>query len=570
MPNNDQIVLDRLLERRRQEIDPSANPSTFFELFTAEQVLKDYGLDYEEIDAGLIGGGKDGGIDGFFVLLDRQPVGDTTDFSEIRDSAEVELIVLQSKIATGFEETPIERFITVGDQILNPEADPETLRETHRDELIDGIIRFRTCLEELIDAMPKLKVRFVYACKGVEPALSVQKKAEQLRQSVWHHFPSAACDVDFLGASQLLESSRQLPTNRLTLALAENPISCDRQGSGFVCLVPLPEFYKLIAEGNALRFSIFEANVRDYHPTAGVNKEIQLSLRNASSEDFWWLNNGVSILASDALYGGKKLTIANPRIVNGLQTSMEVYRYFRDQDEHKDDRQILVRVIESEDTDSRDRIIKATNSQTSVLPPSLRATERIHHLIESYLLSENIYYERRNNYYKNRGKPKAEILTIKQLSQAVQAIALWRPDSARARPTDLFKDQKSYEEVFDDEYPIALYSVCAHAMNKTDSHLRGANLSRKQINDLRFYVAMHAVAWVCSCHRPVPAEIAKLKARDLSGARLSKSLHFVKEEYESLGGDADVAKGSELVAKVRSDIEQNWWNKSGGNGDEAP
>ena len=570
MPNNDQIVLDKLLERRQQEIDPSADPSTFFELFAAEQVLKDHGLDYDEIDSGLIGGGRDGGIDGFFVFLDRQLVGDAPDLTDVRDSVEIELIVLQSKTATGFEETPIERFITVGDQILKPGTDPETLRETHRDELVDGIVRFRTCLEELIDAMPQLKVRFVYACKGVEPDPSVLTKAQQLRESVWHHFPSAECDVDFLGASQLLERSRQLPEDRLTLALAENPISSDRQGSGFVCLVRLSEFYKLITEDDALRFSIFEANVRDYHPTAGVNKEIQSSLRSADSEDFWWLNNGVSVLASDALYGGKKLTITNARIVNGLQTSMEVYRYFRDQGEHDDDRQILVRVIVSADTDSRDRIIKATNSQTSVPPPSLRATEPLHHHIESYLLSENIYYERRNNFYKNQRKPKARILTIKQLSQAVQAIALWRPDNARARPTDLFKEQESYEEVFNTGYPIRLYSVCAHAMHETDSCLREAKLSRKQINDLRFYVAMHVVAQVCSCHRPVPTEIAKLWIRDLSRTKVSESLQLVKREYESLGGNADVAKGSELLGSVRSDIERTWWSKRGGNGGEAP
>ena len=569
MLNNDQKVLDTLLERRQAKIDPSSDASSFFELFTAEQIMKDHSLDYEEIESGLIGGSKDGGVDGFFVFLDRQLVGEDLDFSEVRDSVEVELIVLQCKTATGFEETPIERFITVGDHILNPDTDPETLRDTHRDALVDGVIRFRRCQEELIEAMPKLKVRFVYACKGTKPGVNVLKKAKQLEDSVLRHFPSAVCDVDFLGASQLLECARQSPTHRLTLTLTENPISSDRQGSGFVCLVRLSEFYKLIADGDALRFSIFEANVRDYHPTAGVNKEIQLSLQSAGGEDFWWLNNGVSVLASEALYGGKRLTITNPRIVNGLQTSMEVYRYFCHKGGQDDDRQILVRVIVSADTDSRDRIIKATNSQTSVPPPSLRATETIHHNIETFLSSEDIYYERRNNYYKNRGKPKARILTIKQLAQAVQAIALWRPDNARARPTDLFKEQNSYEEVFNAEYPITLYSVCAHAMRRTDRCLREANLSRKQINDLRFYVGMHAVAYVSSCHRPVPGEIAKLQIRDLSDARVLKSLRFVKREYESLGGDADVAKGSELLAIVRSDIKRVWWSQSGGNAGEA-
>ena len=61
-------------------------------------------------------------------------------------------------------------------------------------------------------------------------------------------------------------------------------------------------------------------------------------------------------------------------------------------------------MVPTED-ESRDRIIKATNSQTVVPPSSLRATQRIHRDIEEYLQQKGLFYDRRKNHYKNEGKP---------------------------------------------------------------------------------------------------------------------------------------------------------------------
>jgi len=49
-----------------------------------------------------------------------------------------------------------------------------------------------------------------------------------------------------------------------------------------------------------------------------------------------------------------------------------------------DERSILVRVIVTEDAESRDRIIRATNSQTDIPSASLRATDKIHRDIEDF------------------------------------------------------------------------------------------------------------------------------------------------------------------------------------------
>ena len=558
MPTNDQIVLDQILEQRKKEIDPSADDSSFFELFTAEQVLKDFDLSYDEIESGLIGGGQDGGIDGLYVLVNGELAQEDLDFSYLRRDVDIEVIVIQSKTSSGFQETPIERFITISDDIFNLAIDTKSLKDTYRSELIDGIDRFRTCYYQLVGAFPTLRVQFYYACKGATPTRQVIRKGEKLRAAVTAHFPKAHCNVNVLGASDLLDRARQVPKTRYVLTLAENPISSGGQ-VGFVCLVGLRHYYDFITDdsGNLIR-PLFEANVRDYQGSTPVNEEIQGSLQSRNREDFWWLNNGVSVIASDASLGGKMLTIEDPRIVNGLQTSREIYRYFRDSNTENEDRGILVRVIVPKEEESRDRIIKATNSQTVVQMASLRATEKIHRDIEDYLRPMGLYYDRRKNYYKNEGKPRERIFSIKRMAQAVLAIVLWRPDTARARPSSLFKDEESYSKVFDPEYVIAVYALCAATMLHVERLLKssGAALTAKDRNNLRFYVAMHVIGLMTKSKRPIPAEIGKIDTKKLTERRIKNSLAFVKKEYEGLGGDDDVAKGSALLPVVRGDIER--------------
>ena len=48
MTTNDQIILGEVLKRRQSEVDPEAEANSFFEFFTAEQVLKDFDLSYDE------------------------------------------------------------------------------------------------------------------------------------------------------------------------------------------------------------------------------------------------------------------------------------------------------------------------------------------------------------------------------------------------------------------------------------------------------------------------------------------------------------------------------------------
>ena len=556
MVTNDRIILDEVLKQGLDDVDPNTTTSSYFEYFTAEQVLKAFDLSVDEIEYGLVGNGGDGGIDAIFLLVNGDIVQEDTDFSHLRRDITIDLVVLQSKTQLGFQETPIERFNSVSNDLFDLSKDLTKLTKIYNERLLEVIRYLHDIWRQLANHFPTLNVSFFYACKGSAPGENLLHKVTFLEETVKKHFPSCNFHFGFLGASELLGLARQHPQKTYSLPLAETPMSSEKQ-VGFVCLVALRDFHKFITdESGFLRRQMFEANVRDYQGRNQVNDEIQESLSNATTEDFWWLNNGVSILATKASLAGKALTIEDPLIVNGLQTSTEVYNYFRKSSPAAEERKILAKVMVPTEEESRDRVIKATNRQTPVQAATLRATDKIHRDIEEYLRSKGLFYDRRKNYYKNEGKPRDKIIGIPYMAQAVMALLLGRPDTARARPSSLLKTEENYSEVFDTAYPINLYYVCVEAMRTVEAYLKSptSNVSPENRTNLRFYVAMHAVVGTGS--PPKPPTLAGYELTALDEETIKASLDYVQIKYHQLGGNDQVSKGTALLQAIRGNEEQ--------------
>ena len=556
MKTNAQIILDRILDKSRQSRDPDSTASQFFEFFTADQILKDYDLSDAELASGRIGGGQDGGIDGIYLFVNGTLVHKGTDCKNMGNDITIDLVIIQCKTGPGFQETPIERFITITDNILDLDKSITSFHGVYHDQLINAATRFQSMYNKLTHQFPRLNLRYYYACKGNDPNENIRRKVEQLKDVVTRHFPYAVFEFHYLGASELLALTQKSPRRTYTLDLAENPISSARGQGGFVCLVRLVDFFHFISDDRGmLQRSIFDANVRDYQGKTQVNKEIQSSLqslRNPSAEDFWWLNNGVSILSTRASFGGKVLTMEDPQIVNGLQTSEEIHKYFRSSSPDDEDRQLLVRVIVPKPEDSRGRIIKATNSQTVVQQSSLRATDKIHLNIEEYLKSKNLYYDRRKNYYKNQNMPRGRIISISYLAQAVMAIVLESPDTARARPSSLLKADTDYRRVFSMDYNINLYYVCVEVMRQIERLMRQIDpqISTKDGNNLKFYIAICVVAEIIAPAHIVPEQVAQLDLNKIDIQIVKRNLGVVQKIYERLGGTDEVAKGSNFLREI--------------------
>jgi len=553
MPTNDQIILRQYLAARKCELAPELAEASYFELFAAEQVLKDYDLSYDEIEAGMVGKGGDGGIDSVHIFINGDLLHEDSDVDMYRGEISIEVHIIQAKQSDGFSENAIHRLRASAMDLLDLSKDLAAFNSVYDAKLLSIIKRLRDAYTKHAAKLPKLALRYSYATVANEVHPNVERQVSSLEQTVRGLFSSAEFSFEFLGARELLKLARMQRQTSYFLQLAETPISVN---NSFICLVRLHDYRAFISdEHGRYRRAIFDANVRDYQGDVEVNKAIRQSLQEPGEEDFWWLNNGVTIIAAASTLSGKMLTIRNPQVVNGLQTSQEIYRTLAANS--IEERSVLVRVINAQSPASYQRIVRATNSQTLVPPASLRATDPFHRDIEDYLKDHGIYYERRKNYYRNDGRPRDRIVSISYVAQAVMAIVLGRPDDARARPSTLIKNDEDYRKVFNPKYPIQVFLFAVLLTKSVEAFLRSRDLRPDVVNNLRYHLSMFAVWRTLNQISPSVSQIAQLRVDDVSdNAFLSDCLTEVQMIYEELGGDDQVAKGPKFVDRLKQRLHE--------------
>ena len=217
--------------------------------------------------------------------------------------------------------------------------------------------------------------------------------------------------------------------------------------------------------------TLFESNVRDFMGLNRVNEDIRATLTNPESPDFWWLNNGITILATSAAITGKSIQVADIQIVNGLQTTESIFHHFQEGGPPVDERCVLVKVIVSKDEAVRDAIIKATNNQTDVELASLHATDKIQRDIEDVLVRHGLYYERRKNFYVNQGHKPAELVTPLYAAAGYVAPVLKSPHRAASLRNRFMRSQEAYEAVFSNKAPLEVWPKIVHIMKQVDVEL---------------------------------------------------------------------------------------------------
>ncbi len=341
---NDQIILEQIIKERCAESDDELSISEYFEIYSASEILKDYDLTYDDITYGIVGEGGDGGIDSIYTFINGEPLKEDTAINSNQKKNHIELILIQSKTSASFKEDAVIKFRESAQDLFNLANEPDDYSQRYNAELIDKVKLFRDAYAKLAKTFPKTEIRYFYATQGNEVHPNVEGKVPKLQEDIAKMFGGAEFSFEFIGASKLLEMTRNVPSTSRILEVAESPIGTT--AGSYICLVGLSKYFEFISDSGALARSIFESNVRDYQGSVVVNTGIRKTLENRDSENFWYLNNGVTIITPKAVLAGKQLTIEDPQIVNGLQTSHEIYRHFSQLDDSSgDERAVLVRVI---------------------------------------------------------------------------------------------------------------------------------------------------------------------------------------------------------------------------------
>lgn len=494
--SNNRIILEGCLNQYKSTNEIELNDSEIFELFSLTQITKGYNLSYENIVNSIVDGGNDGGIDSIIVLVDDEVIESIDELIDYTFSSKTNtrLIITQCKKENSFKEATLDKLITTLPELFNLEKKEKQLLTRFNSDLVSVSLIVREIWQKTAINGGKVSIDFVYVCNAsnIEVSGTFISKVNQLKELAEKIFSHKNIVYTNYSSEELLKLYQTHKTNRLTLEFKEQPLSTSYNdyGIGYVGMVKLADYKNFLTSENLeIRDDLFESNIRHFQGEVDVNKKIKNTVEKISDKDFWWLNNGITIIAESPNQIGKKLSIENIQIVNGLQTS---YSIFNNHDgSEKDERSVLVKVIINNNKETVDNIIASTNSQNPVSATLLRATEETQRNLEIYFFNEGYFYDRRKNYYKNQGKPSSKIFSIQYTAQAIRSINFNDPHSARAKPTSLLKDDKTYNLIFDPSNNYKGYlNSCLINKKSNDFWLNISNVaSKRKTSNFKLHLA---------------------------------------------------------------------------------
>jgi len=447
---------------------------------------------------------------------------------------------------------------TISSNLLDLNNTIDDFSSRYNSDVRSSFQLFRDIYTSSLRKRIKLSFKYIYVTEGIEIHPNVKQQGEELKKIVLTYFPVAHVDITYVGANDLLTIINTPTVQDYELALADTPISLGKN-KDYVALVSLPEYFHFITNHTtSLNQSIFEANIRDYQGSVIVNKEIYDSLCSNLSDDFWWLNNGITILANNIVpVTNKSLIITDPEIVNGLQTSNEIFNYFSNTPNAlaTDSRHVLVRIIVPTNETSRDEIIRATNNQTTIPKSSLRASDGIHWQIEMYFKQKGLYYDRRKNHYKNLGKKSSEIISVSFLAQCLIAVLLAKPNYSRARPSTLLTNDEYYNPLYKGEIDIAVYYFIIVWANQIKTYLKKCGIyDITQQGDMLFYILYYSFAKELNSSTITASSIKSIEVESLSEEKIISYTEHVYNLYQAQGGTSKVAKGSSIIESLKNEF----------------
>ncbi|MEZ4772516.1 MAG: AIPR family protein [Bacteroidia bacterium] len=549
MAKNDKILIDGIIDDRLENKIPSDKRDEVFEYFVFEQLLKDYDLSKEELEFGSVDGRNDGGIDGFFIFVNGHLLIDTDKFLWPKSGSILEVWIITCKHHDTFKQAPLDNLVASISELFDFALADDELKGDYSSELIF----LRNCLKQAYRKVsPRLrefKVNYLYSSRGNKDELgeSIISRGKQAEQITKDFFGNCQTIFDFVGSTELVDLHRKAPNFSLELPFSDDLSS----GETYILLVKLKDYFNFLSDNGKLRRYLFDSNVRDFMGLNRVNEDIRNTLLNDNSPDFWWLNNGITILATGASVVGKSIQIQDIQIVNGLQTSESIFRYFDGGGTDIKNRSVLVKVIVSNNPENRDEIIRATNNQTIVELAALHATDKIQRDIEEALKLDDFYYERRTNFYKNQGAPQERIVTPLYLASGFLSLILKAPEQASTLKSKFMRIEDSYNKVFSNNTDLQIWSKIAFILKITDAFLetKRPNVNGSSEHFLKYrrhFVSFLALSKVFENFNFTIYDLIKLDNKKFTFQELEESWGLIKTVISSQFSKSKLKRGTFL------------------------
>lgn len=554
--------------------------SNKFLLFSTYQICKKHNLDENMLIDCVVEGGGDGGLDSIVALVDKKYIYSLDEFNEyaeqINENSRIDLYFIQAKETNGIKETAFMKIKDAFEKLLVSNSIKEELRIQYNQVLIE---KFELINEIIIKSSPKtnniyINVAYAYTGKLDKDSISIGTKNQinSIKKLVSDttYINEANISVDIFDSNKLINMANKSIQKDYIIkykTIFKMNYRSDSE-NGFVMNMSIKDYYNLITQDNEILDVLFEGNIRDFEgQTVEVNKNIKNTLEEVYDADFWWLNNGITMIVdSYTPLPNDSAKVVNPIIVNGLQTSYTIFNYFKENIDklENEDRNILLKIVNTDSINISDMIISSTNRQNAVKPAQLKATDPIQKDIEQLLLKNGIYYERRKNYYKNRGIDKHKIVTLENLAQYLESIYYGNCSGARNNPTTLLKSEKLYNKLFNSNINPNIYTITSEVALKTLECLRKIKKNNDDIFNkkhsvsldiFKFYIMRMIV--LCLCDNNISENYLEIDLEkidyDLTVNIINKLESIVSDIKDDNDNIINISKSKELDNKINSE-----------------
>ena len=557
MAKNDRFLLDAIIEERAGKGLPSNKSDEVFEYLAYEQALKEYDLSSEEILSGSVDGEDDGGLDAIYIFVNGHLINDLKSMLPKSD-VNLEVYFFTCKHRSSFRQDAINNMYTSLCELLDFSKKKSDFDGNYNADVLNKRELFFDVYRKLAPKIMKFSIRVIFASRGDaknELGENVVARGRQIETLCREFFSGCDSTFEFWGAEEILTAYRKKADYSLNLVFRESLT----YGKQMVVLARLSDFYDFITyEDGKIRKYLFDSNVRAYMGLNAVNEDIMNTLEKpVGDEDFWWLNNGITVLCSQAIPIGKTVTIENVQIVNGLQTAECIHRHFTQTRTENDDRVVLVKILPCDSAQIADDITRSTNNQTAIMSSSLRATDKLQADIEAILAKEDLFYERRVNFYANQGIPNAKILSPLYLAKGYVALVNKEPYTAVALRQKFMRKDESYRQVFSSDDDLRIWPVIAKIMKKTDEFIDTRHAGKwgdKRKSSIRYQLAFLTVSRMLGAFTYSPNDLLNFDANTYTFSQMTQTWNDIEAVRKLDNSNASRLQGKKLFLSVASAV----------------
>lgn len=459
-----------------------------FEYYVASIYLYDYLKDDTSlIETAVMGGGQDEGIDVALVTVNGQPVFEPSEIDALVDDGDgnvnsAKVFFIQAKTSEGYDSKLISKFLH-GVELITKEAMEPGSQKLSRD--LSDIALLLDALATKMDSFESTRIpcELVYQTTAAHDGETASNETQvvsalnRIRElGVYQeNLKLTTAGNERLAAKQ---KERQGP-RRVKFNFSKRVTIPDDQVEGveeaYIGLITAQDVLNLLLNEGEIRPGIFDENVRlDLGANNPVNREIGATLRSTNRGEFPFLNNGITLVASQLDNNGDRFFASGYQFINGGQTSNQIIRWARSE-QVTDNPSLLekvwvpVKIISAKDAAVRRKAAVATNLQSAIGDVEIQSTLPKAIEVEEYFAQsgpDGLRFERQTGEQPIQFT-KTRVFKTSDLDRAVAAVVFGDASTAVGNPKEL----ESKDSYIWGDFPVEIYYYAAFVMYRIDRYL---------------------------------------------------------------------------------------------------